>query len=77
MHTALPFLAAVSGSGLISILVQLLVIALIFWVLWWALSQIGVPEPFNRVIRVILVVAAAVIVINALLSLVGGGFIAW
>lgn len=77
MQLALPFLAAISGSGLLSLLVQLIIVALIFWVIMWGLSQIGIPEPFNKVIRVILVVVACIIVINALLSLTGSGFIHW
>lgn len=73
----IPFLAAISGSGLLSLLVQLIIVALIFWVIMWGLSQIGIPEPFNKVIRVILVVVACIIVINALLSLTGSAFIQW
>ncbi len=73
----IPFLALISGSGLLALLIQLIIVALIFWVIMWGLSQVGIPEPFNKVIRVVLVIAACIIVINALLSLTGSGFIQW
>lgn len=77
MISALPLLALISGSGLIHLLIQLVIVALIFWVLYWGLSQVGIPEPFNKIIRVILILAACIFVINALLSLVGTPFIQW
>lgn len=77
MQLALPFLAAISGSGLLSILVQLIVAGLIFWLLLWLLSFVGLPEPFMKVAKVILAVVAVIFVINLLLSLSGSAFIQW
>lgn len=68
-------LAAVSAGGLINALLYLIIIGLILWVIWWLIGYIGIPEPFNKVIRVLFAVIAAVIVINILLGLVGHGFI--
>jgi len=73
----IPFLAAISGSGLLSILVQLIVAGLIFWLLLWLLSFVGLPEPFMKVAKVILAVVAVIFVINLLLSLSGSSFIQW
>lgn len=56
---------------LISAVIYLFIIGLIFWVVWWAMGAIGVPEPFNKVIRVILVLIAALVVISFLLGLLG------
>lgn len=64
-------IAAVAASGLLGLLVQVLIAALIFWIIWWAISYIGVPEPFRKVITVILVIIAAVYLINVLLGLSG------
>lgn len=65
---------AVTASPLINTFIWLIVIGLIFWVLWWALGAIGVPEPFNKVLRVILIVAAVIILINFLLGILGSPF---
>jgi hypothetical protein len=55
-----------------------LIIAGVIWgVVEWAVKKIGVPEPFNWIIRVVIVLAAALICINALLSLTGHPLIAW
>lgn len=53
--------------SLISLLVTLCVWGLILAIVWWALSQIPMPEPFNWVARAVF----ALIVVLVLLSLVG------
>lgn len=73
----LAFLALVSGEAVVSALIWLVVMGLIFWLLWWLLNYIGLPEPFAKVARVILALAAVILLINVLLSLVGRSFIAW
>lgn len=73
----IPLIAAVSGSGLLSLLIHILVIGLICWLLWWLIGFIGLPEPFNKVARVIIAVVAVIFLINALLSLTGSAFISW
>lgn len=68
-------LTAVALSGLVGLLIHLLVAALIFWLIWWALNYIGPPEPFRKVITVILVIVAVIYLINVLLGLSGNSFI--
>ncbi len=58
-------------AGLFSMLIYLVIVGLIFYVCWWFLGYVGVPEPFNKVIRVILGLIALIIVVNLLLSLIG------
>lgn len=70
-------LAVVSGDTLIQAFIWLIVAGLIFWIVRWAITYIGVPEPFNKVLRVLLALVAAVVCINALLSIAGHGFIRW
>jgi len=60
-----------SIEALISVIVYLVVIGLIFWCIWWFIGYVGVPEPFNKVIRVVIGLVALVVVIGLLLSLVG------
>lgn len=67
----------ISGAALISLLVWIVVAGLIFWLLWWLVSYVGLPEPFNKVVRVILAVAAVIFLINILLSLTGHPLVAW
>lgn len=70
-------LAVVSGSGLVNLVITLIVVGLVYWVLDWALGRIALPEPFSKIARVILILAVAVFIVNALLSLIGHGFISW
>lgn len=67
-----PVMAAgFSVDSLISALIYLVIIALIFWVIWWFIGYIGIPEPFNKVIRVIIGLAALLILVYFLLGFVG------
>ena len=70
-------LAVISGSQLVNALVILVVAALIFWCVLWFVRYIGIPEPFNKVIRVIVGLVALIFLINFLLSLIGRDFIRW
>jgi len=64
-------LAAVSGQSLVHSFFVLVIVALIVWVLLWALGAIGVPEPFNKVIRVVIILLACLFLVNWLLGLIG------
>lgn len=61
----------ISGSALLSLLILIIVAGLIFYLLWWLVGYCGLPEPFNKVARVILAVVAVIFLINLLLQ-VGG-----
>lgn len=61
----------IDSSGLISLVVWIIIIGLVFYVLWWGLGQIALPEPFDKIARVLIVVVAVLLLINALLGLVG------
>ena len=69
----MPALAAqsVSIDGLVEVIVYLVIVGLIFWVVWWFVGYVGVPEPFNKVIRVVMGLFALLIVISLLLSMLG------
>ncbi len=73
----LPIFAVVSGEAMLSVLIWLIVIGLICWLVWWLIGYIGLPEPFNKVARVLVAVIAVVFLINALLSIAGRPFIRW
>jgi len=52
--------------AVLTLLLALVVWGLVFWIIFWGVNQIVVPEPFNKVIRVVLVLAAVVVVIGLL-----------
>lgn len=68
-------LAALSLSGLLEVVLYLVIIALVIWVLLWGLGAIGLPEPFNKVIKVVIILLGVILVVNVLLGLIGKGFI--
>ena len=40
--------------NLIALLVTLIVLGLLFWLAIWLIDWIGLPEPFNKVIKVVI-----------------------
>lgn len=59
-------------NELVSIMIYLFIIGGVCWLLWWLIGYIGLPEPFNKIARVIIAVVAVLLCINLLLSLGGG-----
>ncbi len=51
-----------------SLLITLLIYGLVFAIIWWAITQIPVPEPFSWVIRVVFALIVAVVLINLLMG---------
>lgn len=68
-------LAAISGSTLINAAIWVIVAGLIFWLLNWLISYVGIPEPFNKIAKVIIAIVAVVMLINALMTVAGRPFI--
>lgn len=71
MSAVLPMLAAISGESLMWLVIEIIVGGLIYWLLTWALASVGLPEPFAKIAKVVLVLAVCVFLINALLGLAG------
>lgn len=57
---------------LVSIIIWIIIVGAIFGLLWWLIGYCGLPEPFNKVARVVLAVVAVLMIISILLELVGG-----
>jgi VIT1/CCC1 family predicted Fe2+/Mn2+ transporter len=72
-----PLLAAISGDTLIWAIVQIIIAAVIYFILNWGIAKIGVPEPFNKVLQVILVLLVCLFLINALLTIGGHPLVRW
>ena len=67
----------IAGSALMSLLIQLIIGGLILYVIWWGLGKIGLPEPFNKIAMVIVVLVTVVFLINILMGLGGRPLISW
>jgi hypothetical protein len=58
---------------LIYLVIYLVVIGLIIWLLLYLIDVVPLPEPFNKVARVVIIVVGVIIVILLLLQLIEGG----
>jgi len=65
------------GTLLVHLLVQLIVVGLICYLVWWLIGYIGLPAPFDKVARVIVAVFAVLFLINLVLGLSGTPLIRW
>lgn len=68
---------AASVGGLLNFVVYIMVVGLIFWLLWWLIAYVGLPEPFAKVAKIVLAVFAVLICINILLGMIGTPIIRW
>lgn len=67
----------ISAEAVVSGVIFLIVMGMVFWLLWWLADYVGLPEPFNKVIHVVLAVAAVVVLIGILMGLAGHPIIRW
>ena len=56
---------------LVSLLIYVVFLGLIFYVLWWGLSQMALPDPFDKIARGVIIVIVVIVLINILLGLTG------
>lgn len=61
---------------LIGLLVQLVIVGLIAYVIFWGIGAIGLPEPFNKICIAIIVLIVVVFLVN-LLSGMSGHTLLW
>lgn len=66
------FLLAVGASGLLTLAIYLIVFLLIFWLFYYIINNLA-PEPFRRILNVVLIVLFVLVLCYFLLGLVGGG----
>jgi multisubunit Na+/H+ antiporter MnhE subunit len=58
---------------MLELLLSLVIFALILGVLWWIVSILPLPEPFPRILQVVIVVIAVIYLIYFLMGLIGSG----
>ncbi len=61
-------------QGLLHLVVWIVIVGLIFWCIWWFIGYVAPPEPFNKILRVIVGLVALLIVVSVLLSMLGTPF---
>lgn len=54
---------------LLHLLIVIIILGLVFWLIWWALSYLPLPVPFAQIARFIVVLLFAIILIYLLLPL--------
>ena len=64
-------LAMASSGDMLNALCWLVAVGLIAWLLWWGLSQVGLPAPFDKVARVIIVLFVVVVLIRIVIRVFG------
>ena len=57
--------------GLLNLIVWLLIVGVLIALVYWVVDAIPIPQPINRIIKIVIVVLAAVALILLLLQLVG------
>jgi O-antigen ligase len=62
----------ISISAAATAILYLIVAGIVFWLLWWLIDYCTVPEPFNKVLHVIVAVLAVGVIIGILVQVVGG-----
>lgn len=58
-------------GGLINLIVWLLVVGILIALVYWLLDAIPIPQPINRIVKIVVIVVAALVLILLLLQLIG------
>jgi len=58
-------------QALISLIVWLLVVGILYWILIYVLDAIPIPDPANRIIKIVAAVVLALVVLLMLLDMMG------
>lgn len=56
---------------MIQTLIYLLVVCVVIGLVWWVVDYLPVPEPLNKLIKVVSIVIGVIVIIYALLGLTG------
>ena len=66
-----PMFLMASSGDMLNALCWLVAVGLIAWILWWGIGKIGLPEPFNKVAMVIIVLFVVVFLIRIVIRVFG------
>ena len=60
-----------SLGSLVELVIYLLIVGGVLWLLLWLVAYIGVPEPFSKVAKIVIMIVGVLILINVLLGFAG------
>jgi len=60
-------------GSLIGLAIQLIIIGVIVWAIWFVTTSLPVPDPLGKIIRVLVMVIAVIAVLFILLHAIGLG----
>jgi len=60
-----------SLQGLVELVIYLAIVGGVLWLLLWLIGYIGLPEPFSKVAKIIIMIVGVLILINVLLGFAG------
>ena len=60
-------------GGLVNLIVYLLVVGILIGLVYYVVDAIPIPQPINRIVKIAIVVIAALVVIILLLDMIGAG----
>ena len=64
-------------NGLFGILIYVIVLGLIFYVVWWFLGKLALPEPFNKIAIAVVALIALILLLNLLFGFAPGPRLHW
>lgn len=67
----------ITGSMLISALIQIIFVGLVCAILLWFIRKLGLPEPFDKAAQAIVALIAVVFLLNLLATFFGHPFFRW
>lgn len=56
---------------MIDLLIYIVVVCVVIGVAWWILDYVPVPEPLNRIAKIVIIVIGLIIIVSVLLRLTG------
>lgn len=63
-------LLTIAGVGLLTLLIYLIIFCVVLWLFYYVIQNLA-PEPFRRILTVVLVVVGVIFLLYFLLGLVG------
>lgn len=66
-----------SLEAIVGAIFVLIIAGLIFFLLYWLVENVGIPEPFHKLARAILLIAAVFVCIAILMQLAGHPLVRW
>lgn len=62
----------IPAGGAVAVILSIIVYGFCFWLLYWLVGALKIPEPFVTIAYAVLAIASVAILISLLLSLIGG-----